>query len=124
MNQPFDNCLITPLTFANDFFSEEIMLLKDEKNEEKKKGNKLVANILYEGLQQDKPFKSEQLNTKLFERMLECIRDSSTHSTLSLPVILVIIVLIQVEPKLLTAARMATRFVDGLSGMIESAKVF
>ena len=100
------------------FFPEEIADPKWKENES------LIANSLYEVLRQEKPFSNEKLNKKLFERMLECIRDSSTHPAQSLPAIFVVTAFIQGESELLTATRMATRFVDGLFGMIESAKVF
>jgi hypothetical protein len=83
-----------------------------------------MTSSLLEVLREVKPFSSEQLNIKMFQRLLDCIRDSSTHSSLSLPVIFVVAALIQGESELLKASRMATRFVDVLFGMIKSAKVF
>ena len=115
----------TPLKCVNYFFPEEIDLQQKSKTTDKKlKKVELIAIELCEVLQQEKPFNNVKLNTQLFERMLQCIRDSSTHSTLSLPAIFVLIALIHCESESLTATRMATHFVDGLFGMIENAKVF
>jgi ABC-type transport system involved in Fe-S cluster assembly fused permease/ATPase subunit len=115
---------ITPLTFENHFFSRAEINSQQKNNDSKLPKIELSASSLHEALRQVKPFSNEQLNIKVFQRMLDCIRDSSTHSSLSLPVIFVVAALIQGESELLKATKMATRFVDVLFGMIESARVF
>jgi ABC-type transport system involved in Fe-S cluster assembly fused permease/ATPase subunit len=124
VSESFDNFQNHTINIRKPFFSRAEINSQQKNNDSKLPKIELSASSLHEALRQVKPFSNEQLNIKVFQRMLDCIRDSSTHSSLSLPVIFVVAALIQGESELLKATKMATRFVDVLFGMIESARVF
>ena len=86
-------------------------------------GEGVVCNNIQALIRQEKAFSTEQLNTILFERILGCILDPSTHPSLSLPAIFVATALIKGESNHLTAARMATRLIDVFSQIMSITKV-
>lgn len=70
-----------------------------------------------------KPFSNDELNSKLFDQILNRIVDPLTHPTHSLPAVFVVIALVRTGTNSINASRMATRFADVLSRMINVAQV-
>lgn len=81
------------------------------------------VNSVHRIMSHVKPFMDQELNRKIFDKILEKIVDPSTRPSLSLPALFVVSALIRNESDALLATRMSTRYIDALCRMVSFSKV-